>query len=98
MLEVDFLAAAPGGVGGFEEVLGADYLAFEESGEGGMVVGEALDAEVAREGGGGHVDVFDFDLDVVDLAVGLLGSAEFAAWLEEGRGGVVRELGVRVRR
>ena len=47
VLQVDFLAAPPGGVGGFEEVLGADYLAFEESGEGGVVVGEALDAEVA---------------------------------------------------
>lgn len=30
VLEVDFLAAVPGGVGGAEEVLGADDFAFEE--------------------------------------------------------------------
>lgn len=40
MLEVDFLAAAPGWMCGFEEVFGANDLAFEESSECGMVVGE----------------------------------------------------------
>jgi len=31
--------------------------------------GDTLYAQVAAEEGLGHVDVFDFDLDVVDLAV-----------------------------
>jgi hypothetical protein len=30
VLQVDFFRGAPGGVGGFEEVFGADYFAFEE--------------------------------------------------------------------
>ena len=41
MLQVDFFRGAPGGVGGFEEVFGADDFAFEESREGRMVVGQA---------------------------------------------------------
>ena len=38
MLQVDFLAAVPGSVGGAEEVFGADDFAFEEGGEGWVVV------------------------------------------------------------
>lgn len=41
MLKVDFLAGAPGRVGGFEEVFGANYFAFEECCESWVVVGEA---------------------------------------------------------
>ena len=47
-----------------------------------------LYAEVAAQEGFGEVDVFDLDLDFVDLAVGLLGSAELAAGVEEGGCGV----------
>lgn len=41
--------------------------------------GHTLYAQVSAKEGLGHVDVFDLDLDVVDLAVGLLGAFELAA-------------------
>lgn len=42
-----------------------------------------LYTQVATEKGLRHVYVFDFYLDIIDLAIGLLGSSEFAPWAEE---------------
>lgn len=47
-----------------------------------MGVGQAADFEVSRYGGVGDGDVVDFDVDVVDLAVRLLGSGEAGAGAE----------------
>lgn len=41
----------------------------------------------------GHVDVFELDLYVIDLSVGLLGSTELGTGAEEGGGGRVDVLG-----
>lgn len=47
-----------------------------------------LDAEVTAEIRLGQVNVFDLDLDFVDLPVGLLRSFEFAPGAQEGGCGV----------
>ena len=63
VLQVDFFRGAPGGVSGFEEVFGADYFAFEECGQGWMVVCEAwevcvlvVDQAIRLVGLRSHVD------------------------------------------
>lgn len=42
-----------------------------------------LYSQVSAEERFGQVDVFDLDLHVVDLAIGLLSPVELAAWVEE---------------
>ena len=90
VLHVALVGGAPGGVPGLEGVFAADDLTFEVGRQGGVVFGEAFDAQVAAEEGLGHVDVLDVDFDLVVLPVGLLRSDEFAAGAEE-RGGVAGE-------
>lgn len=46
----------------------------------------AFDFQEAAETRFGHIDVFELDLDLVHLLVGLLLAAEFAEGAEEGRG------------
>jgi len=87
---VGLVGGAPGGVARLKGVLAADDLAFEVGGQGGVVFGEAFDAQVAAKEGLGHVDVLDVDFDLVVLPVGLLRPNEFAAGAQE-RGGVAGE-------
>lgn len=47
VLQVDFFRGAPGRVGGFEEVFGPDDFAFEECGQGWVVVCEACEGGVS---------------------------------------------------
>ena len=47
-----------------------------------------LDSKIATEIGLGHINMFNLNIDIIDLAVWLLSSSEFAAWTE--KRGVVR--------
>lgn len=55
-----------------------------------MIARLTLYTQVTAEEGFGHIHVFDFHLDIVDLPIGLLCSSEFAPRAEERGGGVVR--------
>jgi len=59
-----------------EGVFGADDLALEVGCEGGVVVGQALDLEVAAEEGLGHVDVLQLHFHLVHLPIRLLRASE----------------------
>lgn len=50
---------------------------------------QTLDSKVATEIRLGHINMFNLDIDIVDLTVWLLSSSELAAWTE--KRGVVRE-------
>ena len=51
-----------------------------------------LDAQIAAKERLAHVDVFQFHLHIVDLAIGLLGAREFASGTEKGRRGCRQQL------
>lgn len=43
-----------------------------------------LDGQISADKALGHVDLLDLDLDIVDLAIGLLGAFKDAATAQEG--------------
>jgi hypothetical protein len=67
-------------------VLGANNFAFKECGQGWMILGEALNAQVAAQVGFGHVHVLDLHVNVIHLAVGLLCADESTPRTKKGRG------------
>lgn len=52
-----------------ECVLGSNYFAFKERGQGWVIFSEALDAQVAAQVGFSHVHVLDLHVDIIHLAV-----------------------------
>jgi len=76
VLNVAALTGAPVPLLCEERVLLADDFAFKVGGEGGVVLSEALDAEVAAEKGFVNVDVLEVDRDLVRRPARLLGADE----------------------
>lgn len=79
VLHVGSVRGAPFFVVSAEGVFGADDLAFEVSCQGGVILGEAFDTQVATQKRSAHVHVFQLNLNLVVLAVRLLGANELAA-------------------
>lgn len=72
---------------GQECIVGANDLGFKICGDARKSGGETGDGEIAAEEGGGEVDVFEVDGNVVLLCFGSLDALETGAGAEEGRGG-----------
>lgn len=83
MAEVDLGIGAPVIVLGEEVVLGTNDFSLKVRGECWVVLGQTLDTQVATEKRFAQVNMFDLDLDLVDLSLGLLCAAESASGSEE---------------
>lgn len=67
-----------------KSVLGSNYFAFKECGQGWVILGEALDAQIAAQVGFGHVHVLNLHVDVIHLAVRLLCADESTSGTKKG--------------
>lgn len=68
-----------------KSVLGSNYFTFKESGQGRMILGEALNAQIAAQVGFSHVHVLNLHVNIIHLAVRLLCADKSTSGAEKGR-------------
>lgn len=83
MAEIDFGIGAPVIMLGKEIILGTDDFSLKVGGECWVVFGQSLNTQVAAEERFAQVNMFDLNLDLVDLSFGLLRAAKLASGSEE---------------
>lgn len=83
--QVNLAICAPVLVLSIEAVFRSDDFSLKICCKSGMILGQTLNPEIAAKERLSHVDMFDFNLHVVDLAFRLLCTVELATWTEVGR-------------
>lgn len=82
---VNLVGCAPVWVIRQKPIFRADDLAFEKGCERGVVFRQALNSEISTQGRFSQVNVFDFNLNIINLPLRLLRAVEFATRSQEGR-------------